>query len=70
MDITPNGLRVQSALYQILSREQEKLSGHLAHFGLRPDARARVTLAVRQQLKLFDANAGSADAAPASFEHF
>lgn len=47
MDRTPNGLQVQSALYQVLNREQAKLHQMLASFGLRPDARTRVTAAVR-----------------------
>ena len=57
MDITPNGLRIQSALYQILNKEQAKLHRQLESFGLRPDARAKVTTAIRAQLQLFDANA-------------
>lgn len=57
MDTTPNGLRVQSALYQVLNKEQGKLHKLLESFGLRPDARASVTTAIRQQLPLFDANA-------------
>lgn len=54
MDVTPNGLRVQSALYQILNKEQAKLHKLLETFGLRPDARARVTTAIRAQLQLFE----------------
>lgn len=54
MDSTPNGLRVQSALYQILNREQDKLHRLLQSFGLRPDARAGVTTAIRAQLQLFE----------------
>ena len=54
MDVTPNGLRVQSALYQVLNKEQGKLHRMLETFGLRPDARARVTTAIRAQLQLFD----------------
>lgn len=53
LDVTPNGLQVQSALYTILNKEQEKLNKQLEMFGLRPDARARVTAAMRQQLALF-----------------
>lgn len=55
MDITPNGLRIQGALYQVLNKEQEKLQRMLASFGLSPDARAKVSLAVRSQLQLFEA---------------
>lgn len=63
MDVTPNGLRVQSALYQILNKEQGKLHRMLESFGLRPDARAAVTTAIRAQLQLFE---GGASAAPSS----
>lgn len=54
MDKTPNGLVIQSALYQVLNREQAKLHGMLKTFGLRPDARTAVTAAVRAQLTLFN----------------
>lgn len=54
LDTTPNGLRVQSALYQVLNKEQSKLHRMLESFGLRPDARANVTTAIRGQLKLFE----------------
>ncbi len=70
MDVTPNGLRVQSALYQVLNKEQAKLHKLLESFGLRPDARARVTAGIRAQLQLFEgqgaAEGGSAPAAPSS----
>ena len=52
MDRTPNGLLVQSALYQVLNKEQAKLHRLLESFGLRPDARARVTTALRAQMSL------------------
>lgn len=52
LDSTPNGLQIQSALYQVLNKEQEKLHKQLEAFGMRPDARARVTLAIRAQLQL------------------
>lgn len=52
LDVTPNGLRIQSALYQVLNKEQEKLHKQLEGFGLRPDARARVTAAIRAQMPL------------------
>lgn len=55
MDTTPNGLRIQSALYQLLNKEQAKLHQLLRSFGLRPDARAAVTTAIRMQAQLFDA---------------
>lgn len=74
MDTTPNGLRVQSALYQVLNKEQGKLHKLLENFGLRPDARARVSTAIRAQLQLFEGGspvpAGTPDAGDgfASFE--
>lgn len=57
MDTTPNGLRVQSAIYQVLNKEQAKLHKLLEAFGLRPDARASVTTAIRAQLQLFEGGA-------------
>ena len=51
---TPNGMQVQGVVYQMLNKEQSKLMGMLESFGLRPDARAKVTTAIRAQLKLFD----------------
>lgn len=60
---TPNGMVVQSALYQVLNREQQKLSSLLAEFGLTPAQRTRVTTAIRAQLKLFDGD--KADGQPA-----
>lgn len=54
MDKTPNGLVIQSALYQVLNREQEKLQQMLSSFGMRPDARTRVTAGIRAQLQLFE----------------
>ena len=54
LDRTPNGLQVQAAIYQLLNREQAKLHQMLASFGLRPDARARVTAGIRAQLQLFE----------------
>lgn len=60
-DTTPNGLRIQSATYQLLNREQAKLHKLLESFGLRPDARAKVTTAIRAQLQLFEGGAGAPD---------
>lgn len=57
VDTTPQGYRMQSVHYQLLSKEQEKLHKLLESFGMRPDARARVQLAIRAQLQLFDGNA-------------
>lgn len=65
IDRTPNGMPVQAALYQVLNREQQKLSNLLAEFGLTPAQRARVTTAIRAQLKLFDGNGEGAPAKPA-----
>lgn len=64
MDTTPNGLRVQSAIYQVLNKEQSKLHKMLESFGLRPDARASVTTAIRAQLQLFEGGQGSQDKPP------
>jgi P27 family predicted phage terminase small subunit len=64
LDRTPNGLQVQAAIYQLLNREQAKLHQMLASFGLRPDARARVTAGIRAQLQLFEG--GPAEPAPAT----
>jgi len=57
MEKTPGGMFVQSALYQVLNKEQGKLHKLLESFGLRPDARAAVTTAVRAQLQLFQGGA-------------
>lgn len=54
LDKTPNGLQVQSAIYQVLNREQAKLSSLLAEFGLTPAQRSRVSTAIRAQLSLID----------------
>lgn len=58
MDKTPNGLMVQSALYQVLNKEQAKLAGYLAEFGLTPAQRARVTTSIRKQIPLFPVEGG------------
>lgn len=79
LDKTPNGLQVQSAIYQVLNREQAKLHQLLGSFGLRPDARARVTAAIRAQLQLFEGGSGeqpapqptpAADTLPQGFSDF
>jgi P27 family predicted phage terminase small subunit len=73
MDTTPNGLRVQSALYQVLNREQDKLHRLLESFGLRPDARTKVTACIRAQLQLFEGGAQTSaqgDQAPRGFGDF
>ena len=49
---TPNGMQVQSAIYQAMNREQDKLKSWLAEFGLTPAQRARVTTAIRAQMQL------------------
>ena len=58
-DTTPNGMRIQSATYQAMNREREKLRTWLSEFGLTPAQAARVTTAVRVQPDLFDANKGA-----------
>lgn len=63
LDRTPNGLQVQAAIYRLLNREQAKLHQMLASFGLRPDARARVTAGIRARLRLFEG--GQSDPSPA-----
>lgn len=63
---TPNGLQVQAAIYQVLNREQAKLHQLLASFGLRPDARTKVTAAIRAQLQLFEGGHGAAPGGAAS----
>lgn len=64
LDKTPNGLAVQAAIYTVLNKEQEKLRLLLAEFGLTPAQRARVTTAIRAQLKLFEVGGG--DSSPRS----
>ena len=66
VDYTPKGLRIQSVMYQVLNREMDKLRHLLAEFGLTPAQRARVTPAIRAQLKLFDGGAGGEAAEPAA----
>ncbi|MBX3634017.1 MAG: P27 family phage terminase small subunit [Rubrivivax sp.] len=61
-DTTPNGLRIQSAVYQVLNREQAKAWRMLDSFGLKPDARAKVQASIRAQLQLFPGGAGEAPA--------
>ncbi len=63
---TPNGLPIQSALYQILNKEQSKLSNYLAEFGLTPAQRARVTTAIRRQGQLFPVPTDGVPADPAT----
>lgn len=64
VDSTPKGMAVQSALYQVLNREQAKLNSLLAEFGLTPAQRARVSTAIRTQASLFDVNADKPDTKP------
>ena len=65
-DKTPNGMRVQAVVYQVLNREMEKLRHLLAEFGLTPAQRARVTTAMRMQADLFDVNNKGEPAKPAA----
>src|SRR6218665_593724 len=73
---TPNGLSVQSGMYQVLNREMDKLRNLLAEFGLTPAQRARVTTAIRGQLTLFEGGGDGAPgepvkpAAPTGFDNF
>ena len=62
LDKTPSGYVAQSALYQVLNKEQAKLHKMLETFGLRPDARAKVTTAIRAQLQLFESGPGPSQA--------
>lgn len=59
LDSTPKGMPIQSALYQVLNREQAKLNSLLAEFGLTPAQRARVTTAIRVQAQLFPVEGGA-----------
>jgi P27 family predicted phage terminase small subunit len=76
MDETPNKLKIQSALYQVLNKEQAKLHRMLESFGLRPDARAGVTAGIRAQLALFEGgkapanDPGTGPDAPRGFADF
>lgn len=55
---TPNGMEVQSPIYQALNREREKLRSWVSEFGLTPAQQARVTTAIRAQLQLFEGGKG------------
>lgn len=68
VDRTHNGYEMQSAVYQVLSKEQDKAMKLLAEFGLSPAQRARVATAIRQQLTLFDG--GKSGQAPSGFAEF
>lgn len=57
--MTPGGMPVQHPRYQILKSERQMMYSLLAKFGLSPAEQASVTTAVRAQLKLFEAPAGS-----------
>jgi hypothetical protein len=63
-DSTPKGMAVQSALYQVLNREQAKLNSLLAEFGLTPAQRARVSTAIRTQTSLFPVEGDRPDTQP------
>ena len=71
---TPNGMRVQSATYQVLNREMDKLRHLLAEFGLSPAQRARVSTAIRAQGSLDLVGGSPANPAqpakPAGFAEF
>jgi len=65
LDSTPKGMPIQSALYQVMNREQAKLTSLLAEFGLTPAQRTRVTAAIRTQAQLFPVEGGGAGDKPA-----
>ena len=67
---TPNGMRIQSPIYQALNREREKLRSWLAEFGLTPAQRARVTTAIRAQLTLFEGGKTDKPVGQAGFADF
>ena len=69
-DVTPNGLTVQSAYYQVLKREQEHLHKQLEAFGLRPDARSRVSIAAPVRAKLQSLSNADKTEAVAGFADF
>lgn len=58
---TPNGMPVQSPTYQTLKAERQHMHMVLAKFGLSPAEQARVTTAVRAQLKLFEGGGQAPD---------
>lgn len=58
---TPNGMPVQHPVYQTLKSERNHMHALLGQFGLTPSQQARVTTAVRAQLKLFDGAGQHAD---------
>lgn len=64
LDKTPNGMQIQSAMYTVLNKEQAKLNSLLAEFGLTPAQRARVSTAIRAQLKLFEGGANDKPVSP------
>lgn len=51
---TPNGMPVQHPMYQTFKSERAHMHSVLSKFGLNPAEQARVTTAVRAQLKLFE----------------
>lgn len=59
---TPNGMPVQSPTYQTLKSERNHMHALLGQFGLTPAQQARVTTAVRAQLKLFEGTGQVSDA--------
>lgn len=51
---TPNGMSIQHPVYTTLKAERQHMHTLLAKFGLNPAEQARVTTAVRAQMKLFE----------------
>ena len=50
--LTPNGFAQQSVLFQLLRAHREEVNRYMAHFGLSPAARARVSPSNNLQLGL------------------
>lgn len=61
---SPGGMPVQHPRYQTFRAERAHMHTVLAKFGLTPAEQARVTTAVRAQLKLFEGGAGGDDKPP------
>lgn len=61
---SPGGMPVQHPRYQTLKAERQHMHTCLAKFGLTPSEQARVTTAVRAQLKLFEGAGANEPPAP------
>lgn len=69
-DLTPNKFKQQSVLFQLLRAHREEVNRYLAHFGLSPAARARVTPSNHVQLGLPGMEASPGAAAASGFAKF